>query len=74
MEYWKKIDQKGNTTTVESHSFYHKVPDAIKITEEEYDNFISSLPETKPKPPPRDLATEIDDLKVELKTKGIIDL
>ncbi len=66
MDYWKKVDQDGNTTTVESCSNPHKVPNAIEITKEEYDAFIASLPVVEPEPV-RDLAAEIDDLKAEIK-------
>lgn len=71
MEYWKKVDQDGNTTTVENHSYPHKVPDAIQITKEEYDEFIASLPIPEPEPV-RDPLAEIDKLKarVEKLEKG----
>ena len=52
MEYWKFIDGEGNTTSVESHSYPHLVPDAIQITKEEYDEFIASLPPPEPPPEP----------------------
>jgi len=52
MEYWKKVDLDGNTTTVESHSYSHEVPGAIQITKEEYDEFIASLPPPGPPPEP----------------------
>jgi len=52
VEYWKKVDQDGNTTTVESHSYPHEVPDAIKITKEEFDEFTASLPPPEPPPEP----------------------
>ncbi len=51
MEYWKKVDQDGNILTVEGHSYPHKVPDAVRITKEEYDAFISSLPKVEPEAP-----------------------
>jgi len=44
MEYWKKINPDGTISTVESHSFPHIVPDAEKITKEEFDGFVASLP------------------------------
>lgn len=62
MEYWKKVDKDGNTTTVESHSFHHEVPDAIQISKEEYDEYIASLPVVEPKPA-RDYGAEIDKIK-----------
>lgn len=62
MEYWKKLNPDGTISSVESHSFPHKVPDAVKITKEEFDEFIASLPVVEPEPP-RDLGKEIDELK-----------
>lgn len=53
------------TTTVESHSYPHIVPDAVKITKEEYDAFIASLPVIEPELV-RDLATEIDGIKAKI--------
>ncbi|MBA7649961.1 hypothetical protein ES703_57760 [subsurface metagenome] len=51
MEYWKKVNPDGTTNTVESHSFPHEVPNAVRITKEEYDAFIASLPTPEPTPP-----------------------
>ena len=65
MEYWKKLNADGTTNTVESHSYPHIVPDAIRITKKEYDAFIASLPALEPEPF-RDLATEVDDIKTRL--------
>lgn len=50
MQYWKKIDTNGNTTTVESHSFHHKLLDAIRISKKEFDAYIASLPVVEPEP------------------------
>ncbi|MBA7639562.1 hypothetical protein ES703_47221 [subsurface metagenome] len=50
MEYWKLLNPDGSTSSVESHSFPHIVPDGIQIDKAEYDAFIASLPE--PEPPP----------------------
>lgn len=68
MEYWKIVDKNGNSTAVEGHSFSHKVPDGVKITKEEFDAYIASLPVVPPLPI-RGLATalaEIDELKVKV--------
>ncbi len=65
MEYWKKVDKDGNTTTVESHSFPHKVPDAVRITERQYNEFIASLPVVEPEPV-RDLEAEIANVNMKL--------
>ncbi len=51
MYYWKKVDQDGNTTTVERHSYPHEVPGAVQITKKEYDEFVASLPVVEPEPP-----------------------
>jgi len=66
MEYWKKLNLDGTIKTVESHSSPHIVPDAIKITKEEYDDFISSLPKPEPKPKPRDPLAEIDEIRARI--------
>lgn len=71
MEYWKKVNADGTINTVESHSYPHKVPDAIQITKEEYEEFIASLPVVKPEPA-RNLASEID--KIKAKTADYDDL
>lgn len=44
MTYWKRIDSKGNITTVESYDHNLDVIGAIEITESEYQAFIDSLP------------------------------
>lgn len=62
MRYWKRIDENGNTTTVESYSHDLDIKGAIEISEAEFNEFIASLPPVEPKPV-RDLAAEIDDLK-----------
>ncbi|MBA7685298.1 hypothetical protein ES703_93716 [subsurface metagenome] len=51
MEYWAKLNPDGTINSVESHSYPHVVPDAVKITKEEYDTFIASLPGVEPTPP-----------------------
>ncbi|MBA7574683.1 hypothetical protein ES708_16495 [subsurface metagenome] len=62
MEYWAFYNPDGTIKSVEGHSYPHKVPGAERITKEEYDRFISSLPVVEPEPV-RDLAIEIDNLK-----------
>ncbi len=66
MRYWKRIDEEGNTTTVESYSHDLVVEGAVKITKDEYDAYIASLPSPSPTEPPRNLAAEIDELKARL--------
>lgn len=68
MRYWAKLNPGGSIDTVESHSYDHLVPGAIELTKEEYDAFIASLPELEYEPPKpvRDLAAEIDELKVKV--------
>ncbi len=72
MKYWKRIDAQGKTTTVESYSFDLPINGAVEIDKTEFDAYIASLPPPVIKPP-RDLAAELDNLKAELKAKGIID-
>ncbi len=66
MNYYKRIDAEGNTTTVESYSHNRKVNGAIKIIKDEYNTFIDSLPPPPPLELSRDLAAEIDDLKTKV--------
>ena len=66
MRYWKRINEQGETTTVESYSHDSDVKGAIKIGKAEFDAYIASLPVILPKPV-RDLATEIDELKEKIK-------
>ena len=65
MEYWKKVDLTNKTLTVESHSYSHKVPNAIQITKQEYDEFIATLPKPVVKPS-RDLFAEINEIKAKI--------
>ncbi|MBA7522527.1 hypothetical protein ES705_14646 [subsurface metagenome] len=62
MEYWKKLNPDGTISTVESHSYSHKVPGGKRITKKEYDAFIASLPVSEPEPV-RDPLAEIDEIK-----------
>lgn len=61
MRYWKRVNEFGDTTTVESYSHNQDIENAVEITEQEFNTFIVSLPELV-NPPHRDLAKEIDDL------------
>ena len=49
MKYWKRVNNKGETTTVESYSHDKNIDDAIEITNDEYIDYISKLPIKKPK-------------------------
>lgn len=62
MRYWKRVDEKGKTTTVESYSHGLDIEGAIEIDQAEYQAFIDSLPVIEPEPQ-RDLEKELDDLK-----------
>ena len=62
MRYWKRIDAQGKTTTVESYSHDLDIEGAIEINEQEFNDYLSSLPEPEPVLV-RDLAAEIDVLK-----------
>lgn len=66
MRYWKRVDEDGNTTTVESYSHSLKIKGAVKITEQEFNDYLASLPEPLPPEPPRDLAAEIDELRARI--------
>jgi len=66
IRYYKRVDKKGKTTTVESYSHNLDVDDAIEIDEEEFRAFVASLPMAKLQLP-RDLASEIDELKADVK-------
>ena len=61
MRYWKRVNTQGKTTTVESYSHDLDIEGAVEIMEQEFQEFIASLPEIVPEPV-RDLAAEIDDL------------
>jgi len=67
MRFYKRIDNNGDTTTVEAYSHNAKVKGAVEITEAEFDDFKASLPVTEPEPT-RDLAAEIDKIKERLNT------
>jgi len=63
MEYWKFINTDKTISTVESHSYPHIVPDAIPITKEEYDEYITSLPKPQPQRELMNFGAEINALK-----------
>lgn len=65
MRYWKRIDNQGAITTVESYSHDLDIKGAVEITKEEYDSFVASLPPIKIEPV-RDIAKEVDDLKTRI--------
>lgn len=71
MKYYKRINAQGAITTVEAYSHNLPVQGAIEITKSEFDSFIKSLPVVEPIPQ-RDLVKEFDNLKSELKAKGVI--
>jgi len=71
MKYWKRVDAQGEITTVESYSHDLKVQGAVEIEKADFDAFIASLP-APVITPPRDLVKELDNLKAELKGKGVI--
>lgn len=73
MRYWKRVNTKGETTTVESYSHDLEVTGAVEIDKAEHDIFIDSLPKIPPIQT-RDLIAEFDSLKSELKSRGLITL
>jgi len=52
MKYWKRINVLGETTTVESYSYDLPVEGAIEIDEQEYNDYLASLPPPPPPVPP----------------------
>lgn len=58
MEYWAFKGKKGKITAVESHSYPHKVPGAVKMSKKAFDAYIASLPVVEPEAV-RDLYQEI---------------
>jgi hypothetical protein len=71
MRYWKRVDKDGKTTTVESYSHDLDIQGAVEIGIMEFDSYLASLPVQDVKPP-RDIIAEFDELKGNLKVKGII--
>ena len=65
MKFWKRIDGNGKITTVESYSHDLNIEGAIEIEEDEFNNYRNSLPKLTPTPT-RDLAKELDALKIEV--------
>jgi len=65
MFYYKQV-KDGEIISVEAKSRSSNSPHFIKATKAEYDTFITSLPIIEPEPV-RDLASEIDEIKAELK-------
>lgn len=65
MRYWKRVDDAGKTTTVESYSHNLAIMGAIEIDEAESGAYIASLPVPIIEPV-RDLAAEIDELKAKV--------
>lgn len=70
IKYYKRVDQYGNTRTVESYSHDQNVPGATEIEKTEYDAYILSLPVPIPEPE-RDIPAEIDQIKAILAANNI---
>lgn len=54
VRYWKRLNPNGSTRTVESYSRDLDVDGATEITEQEFNDYIASLPEPEPEPPDPD--------------------
>ncbi len=67
MRYWKRVDQDGKTTTVESYSHDLNIKRAIEISEGEFLAFIASLPQPVEQPK-RDYLGELDALRARIET------
>jgi len=70
MRYFKRVNEFGDITTVESYSHEADVPEAIEISEEEFNDFINSLPASTVNPG-RDIPGEIDSILQRLASAGI---
>ena len=66
MRYWKRLNPDNTINTVEGYSHNLDVEGAIEIDEAEHREFIASMPVEKPLPK-RDLAAEIDAIKLDIK-------
>ncbi len=71
MRYWKRLNPDKTTLAVESYSHSLDIEGAIEISEQEFNDYLASLPATESQPP-RDLATEIDELKARLNKAGVV--
>jgi len=66
MRYWKFIkDHKINSVQSCSND-KNEPPGGVEIGEEAFNEYLASLPSLPPPEPVRDLATEIDELKVKV--------
>lgn len=50
MKYWKRVNDQGQTTTVESYSHDVAVEGAVEIDQAEYQAFLDSMPPPEPDP------------------------
>ena len=82
MKYWKRINEFGDITTVESYSHNKDIrsfiddeplPDTIEIDEAEFNAYIAALPPIITTPP-RDAIKELDALTTKLQIAGVIPL
>ena len=51
MRYWKRLNPDNSISTVESYSHDLDVEGAIEITEQEFNDYLASLPVIEPEPP-----------------------
>ena len=72
MRYFKRVDWNGKTTTVESYSHQAPVVGAEEIDRAEHDLFMANLPETSPDSLPKTTQDQLDELKAELVSRGVI--
>ena len=68
MKYYKRTDKNGRTTAVESYSHDIPVAAATEITRQEFDNFVSALPEPEPSPMEPAIEAEFQGLKERVET------
>ena len=70
MRYWKRLNTDKSINTVESYSHKLKIKGAFEITEQEFNDYLASLPPIIEEPS-RDLAAEIDALTARLNKAGV---
>ena len=62
LRYWKRINKDG-TATVESYSHNSEIAEAVEITEQDFNEFVATLPiETLPEPS-MSVTDQLQDIK-----------
>jgi len=66
MRYWKRVNEQGKTTTVESYSHSLDIEGATEIAEIEFRQYMDSLPKPVPNPPCSIHIAKIVNINVDL--------